>query len=58
MEKNKITFRVTLELDGKWASNLTTEEIIDYIKTRMNSSLGFKGAVNKFHVVSDRKKQI
>jgi hypothetical protein len=58
MEKNKITFKVTLELDEKWASNLTTEEIIDYIKTRVNSSLGFKGAVKKFRVVSDRKKQI
>jgi hypothetical protein len=58
MEKNKITFKVTLELDEKWASNLTTEEIIDYIKTRVNSSLGFKGAVKKFRVVSDRKTQI
>lgn len=58
MEKNKIAVRVTLELDEKWASNLTTEEIIDYIKTRINSSLGFKGAVKKFRVVGDSKKRI
>lgn len=58
MEKNKITFKATLELDERWASNLTTEEVIDYIKTRINSSLGFRGAVKKFRVIIDRKKKI
>lgn len=57
MDNYEITFKATLELDGRWASNQTTEELVEYIKTRMNSSLGFRGAVKKFRVVSDRKKQ-
>ena len=57
MDNYEITFKATLELDGRWASNQTTEELVEYIKTRMNSSLGFRGVVKKFRVVSDRKKQ-
>jgi hypothetical protein len=52
MEHNiQLTFRVTVELDEKWASNQTTDEVIEYIKQRMNSSLGFRGQIRKFSVV-------
>lgn len=52
IDKKQITFKVTLELDEKWVSNLTTEELVDYIKHRMNSSLGFRGQIKRFRAVS------
>lgn len=52
MENNEIRFKVTLELDAKWASNLTAEEMALYIQERLNSSLGFRGQVKKFKIVS------
>lgn len=52
MHKVEIKFEVTLELDEKWASNHTTDGLIEYIKGRINSSLGFRGQIKKFTVVS------
>lgn len=51
MHDIQLTFKVTVELDEKWASNQTTDDLIDYIKQRMNSSLGFRGQIKKFSVV-------
>lgn len=44
---NKIRLNVTLELDQKWTSQLTKEELTDYLKARLNYSLGFRGQVKK-----------
>ena len=44
---NKIRLNVTLELDQKWASQLTKEELTEYLKARLNYSLGFRGQVKK-----------
>jgi hypothetical protein len=52
MENNEIRFKVTLELDAKWASNQSSEELAQYIQERLNSSLGFRGQVKKFKIVS------
>ena len=54
MSDRQVTFKVTLELDEKWASNHTSDEVVDYIKQRMNSSLGFRGQVKKFSVVAGK----
>ena len=51
MQDITIKFKVTVQLDEKWASHLTTEEIIEYLKARMNSSLGFRGKIKKLNVV-------
>ena len=51
MQDITIKFKVTVQLNEKWASNLTTEEIIEYLKARMNSSLGFRGKIKKLNVV-------
>ena len=56
MDENKITLRVTLVLDEKWASHLTRDELVEYIKERLNSSLGFRGNVKRLSVVGSRKK--
>jgi hypothetical protein len=52
MPNIELKFKVTLELNEKWASNQTTEELVDYIKARLNSSLGFRGQIKKVNVVT------
>ena len=52
MRNVEIKFKVTLQLDEKWASNQTIDELIEYIKDRMNSSLGFRGQIKKLSVVT------
>ncbi len=48
----QVAFNVTLELNEKWARNMTREELIEYIEARLTSSLGFRGQLKKFKVVS------
>ena len=52
MPNIELKFKVTLELNEKWASNQTTEEVVDNIKARLNSSLGFRGQIKKVNVVA------
>jgi len=52
MPEIEIKFKVTLKLDEKWAGGLTTEELIEYIKDRINSSMGDKGQVKKLSLVT------
>ena len=57
MGKREITVKVTLELDPKWASNLSPEEVVEYVKSRLSSSLGFKDQLKKFTVVSGKARK-
>ncbi|UCG84559.1 MAG: hypothetical protein JSW38_07050, partial [Dehalococcoidia bacterium] len=50
---NQITFKVTLNLDANWASHASREQLVEYIRDRLNSSLGFRGQVEHFSVVGD-----
>ncbi|MFC1848377.1 hypothetical protein ACFLXV_03610 [Chloroflexota bacterium] len=52
MRNIELKFKVTLELNEKWAGNQTTEELVDYIKARLNSSLGFRGQIKKLNLVT------
>ncbi len=54
MDKKEITVKVTLELDEKWVSNLSPEELVEHVKQRVNRSLGFRGQVKKFSVVAGK----
>jgi hypothetical protein len=56
MHNIEVTFEVTLALDEKWASHQTADEVTDYIKERMRSSLGFRGQIKKLRVVSKKRK--
>ena len=49
-----VTFEVTLALDEGWVSNHTREELIGFIRDRLNTSLGFRGQIKKFKVVNRR----
>ena len=48
----EVKLQVTLKLNEDWVSNQTTEELIECIKVRLNSSLGFKGQVKALNVVT------
>ena len=50
MEK-KIIVTVTLELDGQWASSQDKDSLIDYLKNKLNSTLGFRGQIKRFRIV-------
>ena len=56
MNKNNLTLKVSLELDEKWASNFTTEELVEYLKERLNYSLGFRGNVKRLRIDSHARK--
>lgn len=51
MANNQITFKVTLKLDENWASHLSKDDLVVYLKERLNSSVGFRGQVERFSVV-------
>jgi len=48
----EIRIKATLHLDERWASNQTTEELVEYLRARLNSSLGFRGQIKKLKLVS------
>jgi hypothetical protein len=52
MPEIEITFKATMELDEKWVDKQTAEELMEYIKSQTNSSLGFRGQVKKLTVFS------
>ena len=45
MSNGQITFKMTLNLDENWASHLSKDELVEYLKARLNSSLGFRGQI-------------
>jgi hypothetical protein len=55
MHDIEVTFEVTLELDEQWASNQTADDLIEYIKDRMHSSLGFRGQIKKLRAVGPKR---
>ena len=52
MQEIEIKFKATLKLDEKWAGKQTTEQLIEFIKAKINSGLGLKGQVKKLTIVS------
>ncbi|TET14066.1 MAG: hypothetical protein E3J81_07375 [Dehalococcoidia bacterium] len=58
MSNKEVTLRVTLVLDEKWASHLTRGELAEYIKERLNSSLGFRGQVKRFRLLGDKARRV
>ena len=56
MTKNELTLRATLKLDEKWASNFTREELLEYLKEKLNYSLGFRGELKRLRLGSHSRK--
>ncbi len=57
MVNNHITFKVTQKVDENWASQLSEDELVVYLKERLNSSVGFRGQVERFSVVGNKAKR-
>jgi hypothetical protein len=51
MPEIEIKFKATVKLDENWVDKQTAEELIEYIKSRIDSSLGFRGQVKKLSLV-------
>jgi len=49
----EIKFKLTLRLSEKWAGTMSTEELINYIKDKLNKSLGLRGRIKKLNVVNE-----
>ena len=49
----EIKLKLTLKLSEKWAGAMSTEELINYIKEKLNKSLGVKGKIKKLNVVNE-----
>jgi hypothetical protein len=47
-----MTLKMTLALDEQWASNLSTEEILEFIQHSFNTCLGFRGEIRKLRPVN------
>lgn len=56
MEKIEMTFKMALELDETWGTTHSENELTQYIKRRLNSSLGFRGTVSRLKVVKHRNR--
>jgi hypothetical protein len=52
VQEIEITLKATLQLDENWASNQTTEEMVEHLRARLNNSLGFRGQIKKLRLVS------
>lgn len=53
-DNKQIKFNVTLKLDEKWVKKFSREELLEYLKARLNYSLGFRGRVKR--LTSPRQK--
>ncbi len=55
MKTKRITLEVKVELDEDWSSGLTEEEIAEFIRSKYDTSLGYRAAIKKFEVVKETK---
>jgi NAD+--asparagine ADP-ribosyltransferase len=53
MQDIEIKFKLTLRLSEKRAGTMSTDELINYIKDKLNESLGSRGKVSKLSVVNE-----
>ena len=49
-----MTLRVTFKLDETWSSHQTREELLESLRVRLDSSLGFRGRTQNMKVVEKR----
>lgn len=53
MGDRKMRMRLTLELEREWASQLSKEELADYIRHRLDTTLGFRGKVKRLSLAEN-----
>ena len=52
MKPLEIKLNVTVQLDEKWASNLTTEELVECLKAQLDKGLGSRGQITKLKLAN------
>lgn len=52
MENARIRVTVTINLNEGWASNLSRDELVEFVRERINTSLGFRGQIKRLSVVT------
>jgi len=50
MNKDHLTITVTLEVNDQWASSLSDEQLKDYIRSRLEYAIGFRGRVDRMRL--------
>jgi len=43
--------KVTIELDEKWATNATDDEMREFLETYIDTMLGFRGTVKRIRII-------
>ena len=51
MENTEVKLKVTLELDQEWAGHHSSEEVMEFIKHKMDYILGFRGRIKRLKPV-------
>ena len=57
MESNEIKLRMTVNLDGYWSTLMGEEELTEYLTSKLNSCIGFRGRVKKLKLVKPGEKK-
>jgi hypothetical protein len=52
MNPDDINVKLTLRLNGTWASDYSDKELVDYLRQRIDTVLGFRGEVHRVTVAS------
>ena len=52
MNADEVNVKLTLRLNGTWASEYSDKELVDYLRQRVDTVLGFRGEVNRVTVAS------
>jgi len=50
MDSKHFTVNVAIEVNKEWASSLDREELKEYIKTRLDYAMGFRGQVSRIRL--------
>ena len=50
MVRDHITLTVTLGVNEEWASSLSDEQLKDYIRSRLEYAIGFRGRINRIRL--------
>ncbi len=53
MKTKRMTFKIKIKLDENWAGGLTEQEIMEFIQSKYDTSLGYRAAIKKFEIVEE-----
>ena len=54
MSNSEVSITMTLKLDEEWSQHQDEDELVDYLRARIDSSLGFRGRIKRLRLVAKR----